>query len=195
MGFFSMQRKLHSSSLNLGTSPEPETPQPPSTSEATGPQSVSDVPFRTETSLPQRLLRAQSLNVLSETWLPTQVVRNDVASGARARSMSNTSAESSHSDFSSSGESYSSLKEVQTQSTAAETRGSSDGSCSSFSYAFSDKGSDISSTSSDSVKVAPRVPPRPKTQEILTRCTSMTRKAALATKTRVQNQAELIQTR
>ncbi|MBN3303886.1 NOXO1 oxidase, partial [Amia calva] len=41
----------------------------------------------------------------------------------------------------------------------------------------------------------PKVPPRPKAQEILTRCTTMTRKAALASKTRLSIELEEIQSR
>ncbi|MBN3318338.1 NOXO1 oxidase, partial [Atractosteus spatula] len=42
---------------------------------------------------------------------------------------------------------------------------------------------------------APRVPPRPKAQEILARCTTMTRKAALASRSRLSPETEEIQTR
>lgn len=42
------------------------------------------------------------------------------------------------------------------------------------------------SKDSSTVLVTPRVPNRPKTEEILDRCTTMTRKAAIATKSRLQ---------
>lgn len=42
------------------------------------------------------------------------------------------------------------------------------------------------SETSSSSKLYPRVPPRPQTQEILTRCTTYTRKAALKTQTEIQ---------
>uniref|UniRef100_A0A4W6GBU5 NADPH oxidase organizer 1b n=1 Tax=Lates calcarifer TaxID=8187 RepID=A0A4W6GBU5_LATCA len=62
------------------------------------------------------------------------------------------------------------------------------------------RSSNTSSESSGSVRSegsdgAPRVPPRPKTEEILNRCTTMTRKAALATKTRLQIQPEPMHSR
>lgn len=43
-----------------------------------------------------------------------------------------------------------------------------------------------STSSKDSSTVTPRVPNRPKTEEILNRCSTMTRKAAMATKSRLQ---------
>uniref|UniRef100_A0A3Q3JZ04 NADPH oxidase organizer 1b n=1 Tax=Monopterus albus TaxID=43700 RepID=A0A3Q3JZ04_MONAL len=47
-----------------------------------------------------------------------------------------------------------------------------------------------SSRGSETASVAPKVPPRPKAEEILTRCTTMTRKAALASKARLQVEPE-----
>lgn len=195
-----MQRKLHSSSLNLHTSREPQASYPPSISEETDQERDSAGRFTSENTVPRRLHKAQSLNVLSETWSQTQIERDATTADGRTRSMSNTSAESSLSGFSSSSESSSSLnEEEQTQSRPADQANSS-----SPDPNLSDRrGSDISTESSGSVSlkgsetvsVAPRVPPRPKTEEILTRCTTMTRKAALATKAQLQIQPEPIYTR
>ncbi|KAK2820815.1 hypothetical protein Q5P01_023774 [Channa striata] len=184
-GLFSLQRKMHSSSLNLTTTREPQAAPPHSISEETYPERDSAGPSRAE---PGRLHKARSLGALSETWSQRQPERD---SDGRMRSMSNTSADSSLSSFSSSSGSSSSLKEEeQTQSISgfsnpdeslSERRGSNISTQSSAS---------VSSQGSDTASVAPTVPARPKTEEILTRCTTMTRKAALATKTRLQMEPE-----
>uniref|UniRef100_A0A3B4GW67 Putative neutrophil cytosol factor 1C n=1 Tax=Pundamilia nyererei TaxID=303518 RepID=A0A3B4GW67_9CICH len=56
----------------------------------------------------------------------------------------------------------------------------------------SESSGSVKSKGSSNASVVPRVPPRPKTEEILTRCTTMTRKAALATKARLQIQPDAI---
>lgn len=191
---------MHSSSLNLHNSRETQASYPPSISEETDRERDSAGRFTSETTVPRRLHKAQSLNVLSDTWSQTQI-EEDATPADRMRSMSNTSGESSLSDFSSSSESSSSLnEEEQDQSRGAEEPNISDSGHSSPSTSLSDRrGSDISTESSgsvsDTVSVAPKVPPRPKTEEILTRCTTMTRKAALDTKARLQIQPGPIQTR
>ncbi|XP_023285006.1 NADPH oxidase organizer 1-like [Seriola lalandi dorsalis] len=198
-GLFSLQRKLHSSTLNLATSREAQASYQAGINEETNPETDSPGQSRGEPSVPGRLHKAQSLDVLSETWLQTEPERDSSTSDSRSRSRSNasntsnasnasnTSVDSSLSGFSSSSES--SLKdEAQRRSPsglpgASVRRGSTTASESS------------ASIRSDSSEGAPRMPPRPKTEEILTRCTTMTRKAALATKTRLHIQPESIQSR
>ncbi|KAK9530640.1 hypothetical protein VZT92_012128 [Zoarces viviparus] len=164
LGLYSLQRKLHSSTLNLATSREPQAPRPPGINEENSPQRDSAGQSREEASLPGRLHKARSLDVLSETRSQTPTVRDASTSDGRGRRMSNTSAEFSFSD-------------------RRDSNTSSDSS-----------GSD-SSKGSETASMAPRMPPRPKAEEILTRCTTMTRKAALATKTRLHIQPESIHSR
>lgn len=52
----------------------------------------------------------------------------------------------------------------------------------------SDGAGSMGSKDSEKSASAPRVPPRPKAEEIMTRCSTMTRKAALATKIRLEVQ-------
>lgn len=182
-GLYSLQRKLHSSTLNLATGREPRASPPPSTGEENSPQRDSAGPSRGEPSAPRRLHKARSLDVLSETWTQPQAEREP--SDSRARSMSNTSNTSnvlSFSGLSSSSDSSSSLKEDgQHQRHQPDVRRDSNTS--------SGSSGSVTSQGSETASVAPRVPPRPKTEEILTRCTTMTRKAALSTKTRLQIQS------
>ncbi|KAF3704618.1 NADPH oxidase organizer 1 NADPH oxidase regulatory protein [Channa argus] len=179
-GLFNLQRKMHSSSLNLTTSREPQATFPSSINEETNPERD----FAGEPTVPGRLQKARSLDALSETLSQRQPERDAATSDGRIRSMSNTSADSSFSGFSSSSESSSSLKEEE--QSLSDRRGSN---ISTQSFAS------VSSQSSDTASVAPRVPVRPKTEEILTRCTTMTRKAALATKARLQIEPEPIHSR
>ncbi|XP_054455440.1 NADPH oxidase organizer 1-like [Anoplopoma fimbria] len=209
-GLYSLQRKLHGSTLNLATSREPQAPRPSGINEENSPLRDSAGQSRGEPSLPGRLHKARSLDVLSDTWAQVQTEREASTSEGRARSVSNTSTETSFSDFSSNSQSSSSLRdEVQCESptgnpTASPQPGVSDSGSKSPDIILSDRrGSNTSSDSSGSfsskgsetASVAPRMPPRPKTEEILTRCTTMTRKAALATKTRLQIQPESIHSR
>ncbi|XP_076616589.1 uncharacterized protein LOC143339305 [Chaetodon auriga] len=186
-GFYSLQSKMHSSTLNLATGREPQA----SSSQENRPQMDSAGPSR---GVPGPLHKAQSLNGLSEILSQTQMERDASTSNGRARSSSNTS----FSGLSSSSESSSSSREEAQQQrhqpndsdsspdlSLSHRRGSS---TSSSSGSVSSKGSETASN-------GPRIPPRPKTEEILTRCTTMTRKAALATKTRRQIQPESIHSR
>lgn len=194
-GLYSLQRKLHSSTLNLATSREVQLSQPLRIVEENSPPRGPAGQSRGE-PMPGRLHKPRSLDVLSETWTQTQAEGEASTSDGRVRSMSNTSTELSFSSFSDS-ESSSSLKDEPQQVDASERsipdltqhadrRGSNTSSESS--------GSGTSKTS-ETALVAPRVPPRPKTEEILTRCTTMTRKAALATKARLQIQPESVHSR
>ncbi|KAM9336611.1 NADPH oxidase organizer 1b [Symphorus nematophorus] len=184
-GLFSLQRKLHSSTLNLATSREPQASYPPSINEENSPRLDSAGPSR---GVPGRLHKARSLDVLSESWSQTQAGREASTSDGRTRSMSNTSNESSLSSSSSSSEEEAQHQHHQPNASKS-GRISPDLSLSGTSTSSQSSGS-VRSKHSETAFVAPRVPPRPKTEEILTRCTTMTRKAALATKTRLQIQPE-----
>lgn len=188
-GLYSLQRRLHSSTLNLATSREPQASRPPSINEENSPQLDSAGPSR---GAPGRLHKARSLDVLSDTWSQTQKERD-----GRVRSMTKTGSEFSFSGLSSSSESSSSLKdEVQGRrrqpDVSKSASNSPDHSLSGRRHhrpsTSSESSGSVTSKDSESASVAPRVPPRPKAEEILTRCTTMTRKAALATKTRLQIQ-------
>ncbi|KAG8009041.1 NADPH oxidase organizer 1 [Nibea albiflora] len=179
-GLFALQRKIHSSSLNLADSREPQVANPPRINEENSPRLDSASQSR---GVPGRLHKARSLDVLSETWTQTPMARESSVPDSRVRSASNTSTEVSFSSFSSStgSESDSSLKESSPDLSTSDRRGSN---------TSSESTGSVTSTGSETVSNAPRVPPRPKTEEILTRCTTLTRKAALATKNRLQIQAE-----
>ncbi|KAF7204715.1 NADPH oxidase organizer 1b [Nothobranchius furzeri] len=181
-GLHGLHRKLHSSSLNLATPRESLTSRPPRISEDNSQHHLTPRSGQQTRAL-ACFHRAQSLNVLSESWQRTE----------RDASTSN-STDSIFSEFSSSSDSTSSLKEEPQSPTGHHIAPyqpdiSPD-------HSLSDRRS--SSTSSDSAgsqgnKVTPgppRVPPRPKAEEILTRCTTMTRKAAQVTKTRLQIQPD-----
>lgn len=181
-GLYSMQKKLHSSSLNLSaSSTEPQASPPPKENPS---QRDSATGSGGERSTPSRLHKAQSLDVLSETW--TQTEHDASTSRDLKRRTSNTSTELSFSGFSSDSDSSSSPIEESVQ------RNSSNSGRNSPNDGFSGQRTGSSrSSGSDTSGSAPQMPPRPKTEEILTRCTTMTRKAALATKTRLQNQPDL----
>uniref|UniRef100_A0A8C9YV44 NADPH oxidase organizer 1b n=1 Tax=Sander lucioperca TaxID=283035 RepID=A0A8C9YV44_SANLU len=192
-GLYSLQRKLHSSTLNLATSREPQASRAPSVSEEISPRRGSAGQSRGEPSVLWRLHKARSLDVLSETRSQTQMERDVSTSDHCARSTSNTSNTSTETSFSS----FFSSSEFSLSPAASPQPGVSDSGSSFPDLSLSDRrSSNTSSESSGSVSPkgsetasnAPRVPPRPKTEEILTRCTTITRKAALATKTRLQIQ-------
>ncbi|XP_056286423.1 SH3 and PX domain-containing protein 2B-like [Pseudoliparis swirei] len=182
-GLYSLQRKLHSSTLNLATGMEPQAPRPPGSNNENRPRLYSLGQTTGEPSVPGHLQKARSLDVLSENWSPT-LSKNDASnSDSRARSPSNTSNESSFSDYSSSESSTptdsrtASFQPGSSDLTVSDRRGSN---------TSLDSSKSLGSKGSEAASITPRVPPRPKTEEILTRCTTMTRKAALANKTRLQ---------
>ncbi|XP_069547439.1 NADPH oxidase organizer 1-like [Brachyistius frenatus] len=205
-GLYSLQRKLRSSSLNLTTSQDSQASYPASISEENGPEQDSAGPSSREPSMCRCLHKTQSLDILSESWSQTQTETDASTSDRRIRSMSNTSTESRFSDFSSSSSDSSSVsnKEVRHQSHAAypaasSKPGVSDSSRSipdlspsnrSLSKTSSDSFGSVRSKGSETTSVVPRMPCRPKTEDILKRCTTITRKAALANKTRLQMQSE-----
>lgn len=215
-GLHSLQRKLHSSTMNLATNSsthstffsqrEPQTGNryPPTLYEESNPQQHDAVQPRHMPNRAQRLQHARSLDVLSKARshlvLPAHWGIDDTDSRK-----SSVSIMSDIFSFSSESESSSiRSKQLQTRpgSTASSLlwRESISGHSSpgvSPSYHCS---SSVSSYSSGSVffnsgKMAPRMPPRPKTQEILTRCTTMTRSAALASQARLLAQPGPIWTR
>lgn len=164
-------RKHHSSTLNLATSRELEDSLMYSNNIENSRQLGEP-----STMMPGRLHKARSLDILSETWTPVHLDR-DASDNIRERSVSRTSQSSSSSEFSSS-----SKEEHQNESSSPDISLSND-ECSSLS---SDSAGPVGSKDSEKSSSTPRVPPRPKTEEILTRCSTMTRKAALATKTRLE---------
>ncbi|XP_020498231.2 NADPH oxidase organizer 1-like [Labrus bergylta] len=192
-GLYSVQRKLHSSTLNLSvTGSESRASSPPSRNGENREWS------REEPSVPGRLHKARSLDVLSETWTQAQTDRDASSLEDYSRRTSNTSTELSLSGFSTDSESSSSLTEgAQLGHSSGSERSSPDLSLSDRRNSNKSTKSSRSAASSGSETSSniPRVPPRPKTQEILTRCTTMTRKAALANKTRLQIQPESIYSR
>jgi len=195
-GLYGLHRKMHSSSLNLATNRDSQ---------------VFYTPRINEENRRGRLHKARSLDVLSEPWVQTQT-GIDASTSDHTRVMSRTSTESVFSDLSSSSDSSSGLGEEAQSNTgypaAYHLPDVTDSSDSSFDQSLDQSLSDrrssntssessgsIRSNSSETASVTPRVPPRPKTEEILTRCTTMTRKAALATKTRLHIQPESIHSR
>ncbi|XP_034053174.1 NADPH oxidase organizer 1-like [Gymnodraco acuticeps] len=179
-GLYSLQRKRHSSTLNPASSRE--APDSRRSSDSTGLRSDSAIQFR------GHLHKARSLDVLSETR--TQMERD--AEEARARSMSNTCTDTTISVFKS--------NLADRGSPLASPRQSD----SKIDLSLLDRcGSDTSDERSESASsnvsrtssVGPQVPARPKTEEILTRCSTMTRKAALTNKTRLHSLPENIHSR
>ncbi|XP_068439597.1 NADPH oxidase organizer 1-like [Clinocottus analis] len=187
-GLYSMQRKLHGSTLNLATSRKSQAPRKPGTNK----ENSSQWDSAGESRVPGRFQKARSLDVLSENWSPTLRESDASTSNGRVPSLSNTSTErktstkSNFSDYSSSSESTSTTGSP----TASFQPGVSD-SGSSIDLSFFDRRE--SNTSSDSSgyvsstgsETAPRVQTRPKTNDILARCTTMARKAGLTTKTQL----------
>ncbi|KAM6964738.1 NADPH oxidase organizer 1-like [Tautogolabrus adspersus] len=192
-GLYSVQRKLHSSTMNLSV-----TGSEPSMNGESSSGKNSRERSREEPSVPGRLHKARSLDVLSETWTQAQTDRDASASEGYSRRTSNTSTELSFSGFSTDSESSSSLTEgAQLANLSGSGRSSPDLSLSDRRNSNKSTKSSTSAASSRSETSSnvPRVPLRPKTEEILTRCTTMTRKAALANKTRLQIQPESIYSR
>ncbi|XP_053721001.1 NADPH oxidase organizer 1-like [Synchiropus splendidus] len=158
------QRKMHSSTLNLDAS--------------LGSEAFYPAIRATSTVQSGRLLKAQSLDVLPENWSESFLTGNS----SEGRSASRTSAESSFSSFSAQSENSSSSQDDTKLHQPAASPQASDSDSGSLDLSISDSHSSDESVSGRS---APRVPTRPKQEEIMTRCTTMTRKAALATKSRL----------
>lgn len=152
-------------------------------SRAPNPATVAEEQSRAQTSAaPGRLYKAQSLDVLSDALAQTP-------SDGRARIITKASSECSLSGLSSGSDSPSSLRDkVLDQQPSGSDRSSPDRSISGRRDSSRSSESSGSGRDSGGVSVTPRMPARPKTEEILNRCTTMTRKAALASKTRLQIQ-------
>ncbi|TNN54934.1 NADPH oxidase organizer 1 [Liparis tanakae] len=176
-GLYSLQKKLHTSStLNL----EPQGSRPPSSNVKNSPRRFSLGQTTGEPSMPMHLQKARSLEILTENCSPTPSESDASTSGLTPSSGSSSPTGSLTAcfqpGFSDDGNSSPDLS-------LFDRRGSNTSTDSS--------GSDIS-TGSEAASITPRVPPRPKPEEILTRCTTMTRKAALANKTQLPIQTELM---
>ncbi|XP_076025744.1 NADPH oxidase organizer 1b [Genypterus blacodes] len=196
-GLFSLQQKLHGSNLNLATQRDPRvsTAHRASISEGT-------LQPRVQFNPSQRLHKARSLDVLTETWIqaaPHGEEEDAAIQENNTRKMSTFSTLSNFSTFSSSSEdeelqsppglqgqpglqSQPGLPAASTQPGNPDRRPSSS--------ASSGSSGSVESGGSGSTLSAPKVPPRPKENEILARCTTMTRKAALAKKGRLQLRPE-----
>ncbi|CAB1313118.1 unnamed protein product, partial [Coregonus sp. 'balchen'] len=211
-GFLTLQRKLHSSSLNLATHMNSSTLNLASSgSSQSGNRYPATLYEETElqehTTQPRgdpyrapRLQKTRSLELLSETRPgtavpPSQREKEDLESNLdpAIRKSTISGARSSNSDFSSSGiESLGrsvggpSTSEEEPQSPPHSPKSSpqpreSNSGCSSPDESLSSS-SRPAAGSCKMPTAAPRVPPRPRAQEILTRCTSITCKAALASR-------------
>lgn len=185
-GLYSLQSQMYSSTLYL------DMHRAPNHTSVAEEQSLLD-PAGPASTTPGRLHKARSLDVLSDTLAQTQAARVDSPSDGRAHSITDTGSEFSLSGLSSGSNSSSSLRdEAQDQQPNASGSGRSSPDRSISGRRDSSRSSESSgsgrSRDSGGVSVTPRVPTRPKTEEILNRCTTMTRKAALATKTRLQIQ-------
>lgn len=159
-------RKHHNSTLNLAVS---------SINTETNSQQASG---ELSSIRPGRLLKARSLDILSDAWSPAHQDRETTGETVE-RSMSRVSQFSFSSEFSSS-----SKEEHQSESSSPDIRFSYQ----QFSSMDSESAASLVSKDGEKSFSPPSVPPRPKAEEILTRCCTMTRKAALATKTRLQIQ-------
>uniref|UniRef100_A0A668A4E0 NADPH oxidase organizer 1b n=1 Tax=Myripristis murdjan TaxID=586833 RepID=A0A668A4E0_9TELE len=168
-GLYSVQRKLHSSTLNLATNGSTHGSS----------INLSKREAQAGVSYPSSILEE---NMPGQDSPPK-------SSGELDFPLRNMSTESELSILSSSsslrsGSSSSHKEQEQRQSHPDRTASSPSPSITSSGHSNSDfslSNLPSPSMSSDSMvaSVAPRVPPRPKAQEILTRCTTMTRKAAL----------------
>lgn len=164
-GFYNL-RKKHSSTLNLASSSGAED----SPTHSINPQLPS--------IMPGRLQKARSLDMLADTWTPTRLDQ-EASDDMRERSVSRASQFSSSSEFSSS-----SKEDDHSGSSSPDI----DLSHHHRSSTSSESTRSVESMGNAKSAGPPRVPPRPRTEEIMIRCSTMTRKAALATKTRLQIQ-------
>lgn len=184
---YSLQSQMYNSTLYLDTH---RAPNPAGVTEEQSPRLDPAGPSR---AAPGRLHKAQSLDVLSDALAQMQAARANSPSDGHAHSITDSGSEFSLSDVSSGSNSSSSLRDKaqdQQPNTSGSGRSSPDRSTSGRRDSRRSSESSGSGRSRDSggVLVTPRMPARPKTEEILNRCTTMTRKAALVTKTRLQIQ-------
>ncbi|KAI4901282.1 hypothetical protein NFI96_004311 [Prochilodus magdalenae] len=164
---FTLQKKLHTSTLNLPTASKFLQ----EISYSNEPQARS---FRTKS-----IRKSHSVEVLSGPPVQrnTQVQRNDSDSRKSIISGASDGTNYSFSSSSSLGLSFSSSEGDETLKQSEKD----------LEADVSDSGlsDEQSSPTTRYPKLGPKVPPRPQTQEILTRCTTYTRKAALATQARL----------
>ncbi|KAM3591856.1 uncharacterized protein V6R79_008662 [Siganus canaliculatus] len=157
ISLFSLQKKLHGSTLNLTDA------------------NVSRV------GTPRNLHKAQSVDALNENW--SQIQRERDASEPEVRTRSRSNMDRLY-DNSAPEEVQPSVSGLSSPDLSLPQRRNS-------SASFESSASDMSKSSD----TPPRVPPRPKTDEILNRCTTVTRKAALAYKTHLQIRPEAMHSR
>ncbi|XP_061666715.1 NADPH oxidase organizer 1-like [Syngnathoides biaculeatus] len=199
-GLFLLQNRLNRTTLNQTISGVPLDGSSSSSSDhivrETHAGQRSAVQPRAQSSGRGYLAKARSMELLSQTRTqtatPARVEVNNTHPDSLARSISTSSnTESTVSSFSSSlsrsraDVSRPSLR----QSVIPSERGYEQrrNSTSSFlSYTSSGSSGSSSSRGSDTGMFAPLMPPRPKKEEILNRCSTMTRKAAAETKARLQ---------
>lgn len=128
-----------------------------------------------------RLHKARSLDVLSEPLTQPEAGTPPRVGGGHSPNLS-----SEFSLSSSDSESTSSLTGVALEGRPVATSSGRSSPERSIPARHDSSRSSGSTSSKDSSTVTPRVPNRPKTEEILNRCSTMTRKAAMATKSRLQ---------
>ncbi|XP_057682632.1 NADPH oxidase organizer 1-like [Corythoichthys intestinalis] len=201
-GLFSLKNKLNRSSLNLTISGAPldaSTSSVQHTRETHAGQG-SGVQSRARPSGLGNLAKARSMELLSETQNQTAIpvwdefIHTHVDGHTRSISTSSNAESSFFSVRSMSSPStvdafLPSLQEsVNVNKRRNQERRNS--SASFFSDISSGSSGSFSSRGSDMGTVAPSVPPRPKKEEIMNRCSANTQKAALATKPNLQMRPE-----
>ncbi|XP_051925242.1 NADPH oxidase organizer 1-like [Hippocampus zosterae] len=168
-GLLSLQKKMNRSTLNLTISGLPLDASSPAqlARETHLGQSFALQPGA-QSSGRGCLDKARSMELLSETQtVPAQVEINYSRLKSRVRSISTSSS-------------------IDTSISSVSSSSSTSRRNSSASYMSSGSSESFSSRGSDTGPVPPTVPPRPKKEEILNRCSSVTRKAALESKTQLQ---------
>ncbi|KAJ7984702.1 hypothetical protein DPEC_G00357490 [Dallia pectoralis] len=212
-GLHTLQSKLYSSSLCLATQMNSASLDHESSVSSFAPTRHEKTELQQRTTSqpmsnqrrPSRLQKSCSLELLSET-LPrrtAQIDEEDLTSGPCPSSRNNrlTGVDSFDSDISSSGSeslggsvkvssSSSSEDEPQRLSQSPQTSNNHGESSSSPTESFSPS----TQSEAGSCKM-PMVPPRPKVHEILTRCTTVTRKAALAFRVNLVSEQDDLQSR
>ncbi|XP_037133304.1 NADPH oxidase organizer 1-like [Syngnathus acus] len=191
-GLFTLQKKMSKSTHNLTISGVPldasssaRIVREPHTGQRSAIQPSS------RSSGPGYLSRARSIELLETQNLsavPSPVEVNNARLENRTRSISTSTESSISSVYSSSSRSRADVSSVSPNECG--DRGRRNSSTSYMSYGSSWSSGSFSSRDSDTSPITPTVPPRPKKEEILNRCSTMTRKAALETKSRLQTWAD-----
>uniref|UniRef100_A0A3Q3DQM4 NADPH oxidase organizer 1b n=1 Tax=Hippocampus comes TaxID=109280 RepID=A0A3Q3DQM4_HIPCM len=190
-GLLSLQKKLNRSTHNLTISGLPlDARSPAELARETHPGQSFALQPGAQSSGCGYVAKARFMELLSETQtVPAQVEVNDTRLESRVRSISTSSSiDTSVSSVSSSSSTSSADAFVPfpQQSVSPSERSHQERRNSSASYLSSGSSESFSSRGSDTGPVPPTVPPRPKKEEILNRCSSVTRKAALESKTQLQ---------